>query len=123
MIGMRWSSTIPMSRRSSTPTSRSEQRRWKRPSRNTRTPSVSSKKANLSSLLNDHAQASARQNGGHPLALFVRPLVDFRRSDVVDSIGEFERALGGHLGDGPAEQINHLLVRMAVAIVDNDAGS
>src|SRR6266498_3318086 len=123
MTCMKWSSRIPMSRRFSKPTSRSEKRRWKPPSRNTRTPSVSSKKANPRPLLNCHAQASACQNGGNLLALLAGPLIDFRGSDVVDSIGELKRALGSHLGDGLAEQINHLLVGMAVTIVDDDASA
>jgi len=41
---------------------------------------------------------------------------------MVNPVGEFKGVGGGHLGDGPAEQVDHLLVSMAVTIVHNDPG-
>jgi hypothetical protein len=42
---------------------------------------------------------------------------------MIDPVREFECAGGSHLRDGPAQQVDHLLVCMAVAIIDDDAGS
>ena len=59
---------------------------------------------------------------GDLLAGLQGAFVHFRGSGVVNPVSEFKGAAGGHLRDGPAEQIDHLLVRMAVAIVHDDPG-
>ena len=73
-------------------------------------------------LLDCHTQASPGQNGGGALADSERPLIHDGRSCVVNPVREFECTGGSHLRDGPAQQVNHLLVRVAVAIIENDAG-
>lgn len=70
-----------------------------------------------------HTQASPGQNGGGTLADSESPLIHDGRSCVVDPVCEFERTGGGHLRDSPAQQVNDLLVRVAVAIIQDDAGS
>ena len=74
----------------------------------------------FTALLNSDPQSSLSQNPRYLLAYFVLSGVDFRGPCMVNPIGELKSANRGHLRNRAAQEINDLVVAVAVTIVDDN---
>jgi hypothetical protein len=74
----------------------------------------------FAALLNSDPQSSLGQNPGYLLADFVLSGVDFRGPYMVNPVGELKSANGGHFRNRTAQEINDLVVAVAVTIVNDN---
>ena len=74
----------------------------------------------FAALLNSDPQSSFGQNPRYLLADFVLSGVDFRGPCMVNPVGKLKSANRSHLRNRTAQEINDLVVAVAVAIIDNN---
>src|SRR6266568_8431171 len=74
----------------------------------------------FAALLNSDPQSPFGQNPRYLLADFVLSGVDFRGPCMVNPVGELKSANRGHLRNRAAQEINDLVVAVAVTIVDDN---
>ena len=74
----------------------------------------------FAALLNSDPQSPFGQNPRYLLADFVLSGVDFRGPCMVNPVGELKSANRGHLRNRTAQEINDLVVAVAVTIVNDN---
>jgi len=74
----------------------------------------------FAALLNSDPQSPFGQNPRYLLANFVLSGVDFRGPCMVNPVGELKSANRGHLRNRTAQEINDLVVAVAVTIVNDN---
>ena len=89
-------------------------------SRNTVRISALRRADGFAALLNSDPQSSLGQNPRYLLADFVLSGVDFRGPCMVNPVGELKSANRGHLRNRTAQEINDLIIAVAVTIVDDN---
>ena len=89
-------------------------------SRNTVPVSALRRPDRFAALLNSDPQSPFGQNPRYLLADFVFSGVDFRGARMVNPVGEFKSANRSHFRNRTAQEINDLVVAVAVAIIDNN---